>query len=87
MTEASKPTTTSGATAGGHLTKKQRKEQFEALGALQTQLDVSVSLARNKVASWLSVDGFSDDEEDTKSSSKSGNSFVDPSEIKARQPG
>ncbi|KAG0029144.1 hypothetical protein BGZ81_004074 [Podila clonocystis] len=86
MTETSKPSTTSGATSGGHLTKKQRKEQFEALGALQTQLDVSVSLARNKVASWLSVDGFSDDEEDTKSS-KSGNSFVDPSEIKARQPG
>ncbi|KAG0342792.1 hypothetical protein BG000_001122 [Podila horticola] len=88
MTEASKQTTTSGATStGGHLTKKQRKEQFEALGALQTQLDVSVSLARNKVASWLSVDGFSDDEEDTKSTSKSGNSFVAPSEIKARQPG
>lgn len=87
MTEASKPSTTSGATStGGHLTKKQRKEQFEALGALQTQLDVSVSLARNKVASWLSVDGFSDDEEDTKSS-KSGSSFVAQSEIKARQPG
>ncbi|KAF9021966.1 hypothetical protein BGZ52_001311 [Haplosporangium bisporale] len=87
MTEASKPSPSTGATAGGHLTKKQRKEQFEALGALQTQLDVSVSFARNKVASWLSVDGFSDDEEDTKSSSKSGSSFVAQSEIKARQPG
>ncbi|KAG0337402.1 hypothetical protein BG004_007664 [Podila humilis] len=82
MTEASTPSSTS--TGGGHLTKKQRKEQFEALGALQTQLDVSVSLARNTVASWLSADGFSDDDEDIKSADKN---YVAPSEVKARQPG
>ncbi|KAF8946151.1 hypothetical protein BGZ47_001221 [Haplosporangium gracile] len=69
---------------GGHLTKKQRKEQFEALDALKTQLDVSVSLARSKVASWLNPDGFSDDEEDTPASNSG---FVGSAVIKPRQPG
>ncbi|KAF9125370.1 hypothetical protein BGW39_007447 [Mortierella sp. 14UC] len=69
---------------GGPLTKKQRKEQFDALGALQTQLDVSVSLARSKVASWLNPEGFSDDEEDT---SKSSSGFTASAAIKPRQPG
>ncbi|KAG0052899.1 hypothetical protein BGZ83_001984 [Gryganskiella cystojenkinii] len=69
MSEPQPATSVTGATVGGHLTKKQRKEQFEALDALKTQLDVSVSLARTKVASWLSGDGFSDDEADNGSSS------------------
>ncbi|KAF9917926.1 hypothetical protein FBU30_000459 [Linnemannia zychae] len=69
---------------GGHLTKKQRKEQFEALDALKTQLDVSVSLARSKVASWLNPEGFSDDEDET-SASSSG--FMGSATIKPRQPG
>ncbi|KAK3822212.1 MAG: hypothetical protein JOS17DRAFT_793390 [Linnemannia elongata] len=77
-------TTTTKGPVGGHLTKKQRKEQFEALDALKTQLDVSVSLARSKVASWLNPDGFSDDEEDT-STNSSG--FVGSAAIKPRQPG
>ncbi|KAF9983170.1 hypothetical protein BGZ65_002106 [Modicella reniformis] len=68
--------------AGGHLTKKQRKEQFEALNALQTQLDVSISLARNKVSSWLNADAFSDDED----TSDSGG-FTASTVIKPRQPG
>ncbi|KAF9901494.1 hypothetical protein EC991_006069 [Linnemannia zychae] len=69
---------------GGHLTKKQRREQFDALGALQTQLDVSVSLARSKVASWLNPEGFSDDEEDT---NRSSSGFMASAAIKPRQPG
>ncbi|KAF9542697.1 hypothetical protein EC957_001752 [Mortierella hygrophila] len=77
-------TTTTKGPVGGHLTKKQRKEQFEALDALKTQLDVSVSLARSKVASWLNPEGFSDDEEDT-STNSSG--FVGSAAIKPRQPG
>ncbi|KAF9275654.1 hypothetical protein BGZ88_002232 [Linnemannia elongata] len=82
---ASGTTTTTKAPVGGHLTKKQRKEQFEALDALKTQLDVSVSLARSKVASWLNPDGFSDDEEDSSTNSSSG--FVGSAAIKPRQPG
>ncbi|KAF9426665.1 hypothetical protein BGZ94_006181 [Podila epigama] len=82
----SETTTTAALGSSSHLTRKQRKEKFEALGALQTQLDVSVTLARTKVASWLSADGFSDDEEDQKASG-SGSSFVAASELKARQPG
>jgi hypothetical protein len=66
------------------MTKKQRKEQFEALGALQTQLDVSVSLARSKVASWLNPEGFSDDDDDTPASNSG---FVGSAAIKPRQPG
>ncbi|KAF9363889.1 hypothetical protein BGX34_003083 [Mortierella sp. NVP85] len=69
---------------GGHLTKKQRKDQFEALGALQTQLEVSVSLTRNKVASWLNTEAFSDDDDDT--SNQSGG-FTAATVIKPRQPG
>ncbi|KAI1295241.1 hypothetical protein EDD11_007890 [Mortierella claussenii] len=72
----------SGGPVGGHLTKKQRKEQFDALGALQTQLDVSVSLARTKVASWLNVDAFSDEEDTT-----SAGGFAAATVVKARQPG
>ncbi|KAG0295427.1 hypothetical protein BGZ98_001399 [Dissophora globulifera] len=68
---------------GGHLTKKQRKEQFEALSTLQTQLDVSVSLARNKVTSWLNVDAFSDDEDNSNNSS----GFAAATVVKPRQPG
>ncbi|KAG9061650.1 hypothetical protein KI688_007231 [Linnemannia hyalina] len=77
-------TTTTKGPVGGHLTKKQRKEQFEALDALKTQLDVSVSLARSKVASWLNPEGFSDDDEDI-STNSSG--FVGSAAIKPRQPG
>ncbi|KAG0278147.1 hypothetical protein BGZ95_004573 [Linnemannia exigua] len=85
MAETSVPTGTgTKGPVGGHLTKKQRKEQFDALGALQTQLDVSVSLARSKVASWLNPEGFSDDEEDT---SKSSAGFTASAAIKPRQPG
>jgi hypothetical protein len=69
---------------GGHLTKKQRKDQFETLGALQTQLEVSVSLTRNKVASWLNTEAFSDDDDDT--SNQSGG-FTAATVIKPRQPG
>jgi len=90
MAEAPQPTAAAGrhGPVGGHLTKKQRKEQFEALDALQTQLDVSVNLARSKVASWLSPD-FSDDDEDTSSSSSSFSSgFTSATAaIKPRQPG
>ncbi|KAF9418340.1 hypothetical protein BGZ76_004391 [Entomortierella beljakovae] len=67
---------------GGPLTKKQRKEQFDNLSTLQTQLDVSVSLARNQVSSWLNADAFSDDEEDNNSSG-----FTAATVIKPRQPG
>ncbi|KAG0372578.1 hypothetical protein BGX24_000073 [Mortierella sp. AD032] len=85
MAETSAPSGTGAkGPVGGHLTKKQRKEQFDALGALQTQLDVSVSLARSKVASWLNPEGFSDDEEDT---SKSSSGFTASAAIKPRQPG
>ncbi|GJJ75827.1 hypothetical protein EMPS_08185 [Entomortierella parvispora] len=78
-------TSVTGATVGGHLTKKQRKEQFEALDALKTQLDVSVSLARSTVSSWLSADAFSDDED---SGSSSPGSFVSASAaVKPRQAG
>ncbi|KAF9106493.1 hypothetical protein BGX27_009136 [Mortierella sp. AM989] len=67
---------------GGHLTKKQRKEQFDSLNALQTQLDVSVSLARNQVSSWLNADAFSDDEDSNNSSGFTAATVVQP-----RQPG
>ncbi|KAG0238297.1 hypothetical protein BGW41_008210 [Actinomortierella wolfii] len=68
------------ALAGGvAVTKKQKKEQLEALAALQAQLDVSVSLARNQVRSWMNLDDYPSDDEDTKS--------VAASEMKARQPG
>ncbi|KAG0259570.1 hypothetical protein BG011_002555 [Mortierella polycephala] len=92
-TQATSPATTpaapnpTGGPVGGHLTKKQRKEQFEALGALQTQLDVSVSLARSKVASWLNADAFSDDEQETSSSSSATGGFIASTAIKPRQPG
>ncbi|CAO3571610.1 unnamed protein product [Mortierella alpina] len=80
---------TNSGSVGGHLTKKQRKEQFEALNALQTQLDVSVSLARSKVASWLNADAFSDDEQDTAASSNSfsGGFVASSAVIQPRQPG
>ncbi|KAF9199710.1 hypothetical protein BGZ49_010137 [Haplosporangium sp. Z 27] len=74
---------TSKGPVGGHLTKKQRKEQFDALNALQTQLDVSVSLARNQVTSWLNVDAFSDDED----SSTNTSGFKAATVIQPRQPG
>ncbi|KAF9960110.1 hypothetical protein BGZ70_008683 [Mortierella alpina] len=83
-------TPTNSGSVGGHLTKKQRKEQFEALNALQTQLDVSVSLARSKVASWLNADAFSDDEQDTaatSSNSFSGGFVASSAVIQPRQPG
>ncbi|KAG0354027.1 hypothetical protein BC939DRAFT_448893 [Gamsiella multidivaricata] len=82
-TEASAPGSTAGP-VGGHLTKKQRKEQFEVLGTLQTQLDVSVSLARNTVASWLNADAFSDDEGDN---AKNSSGFAAATVIQPRQPG
>ncbi|KAG0200562.1 hypothetical protein BGX28_006413 [Mortierella sp. GBA30] len=86
---ATATTLTNQGSVGGHLTKKQRKEQFEALNALQTQLDVSVSLARSKVASWLNADTFSDDEDSTASSSNSfsGGFVASSAAIKPRQPG
>ncbi|KAF9575858.1 hypothetical protein EC968_001241 [Mortierella alpina] len=92
MSDGSAATTArpiNGGSVGGHLTKKQRKEQFEALGALQTQLDVSVSLARSKVASWLNADAFSDDEQDsaTSSNSFSGGFVASSAVIQPRQPG
>ncbi|KAF9993436.1 hypothetical protein BGZ79_001874 [Entomortierella chlamydospora] len=68
---------------GGHLTKKQRKEQFDALNTLQTQLDVSVSLARNQVSSWLNADAFSDDED----SSNNSSGFAAATVVQPRQPG
>ncbi|KAF9349783.1 hypothetical protein BGX26_011976 [Mortierella sp. AD094] len=68
---------------GGHLTKKQRKEQFDALNTLQTQLDVSVSLARNQVSSWLNADAFSDDEDISNNSS----GFAAATVVQPRQPG
>ncbi|KAF9909403.1 hypothetical protein BX616_011191 [Lobosporangium transversale] len=76
-------TSTASGSVGGHLTKKQRKEKFEALSTLQTQLDVSVSLARNKVSSWLNVDAFSDDEHDNNGSG----GFAAATVVKPRQPG
>ncbi|KAG0221011.1 hypothetical protein B0O80DRAFT_493673 [Mortierella sp. GBAus27b] len=82
-TENIKTETLSAGPTGGHLSKKQRKDQFETLSALQTQLDVSVSLARNKVASWFDADGFSDDED---TSNQSGG-FTAATVIKPRQPG
>ncbi|KAF9930643.1 hypothetical protein BGZ67_005708 [Mortierella alpina] len=86
---AATATPTKSGPVGGHLTKKQRKEQFEALGALQTQLDVSVSLARSKVASWLNADAFSDDEQDSAASSNSfsGGFVASSAVIQPRQPG
>ncbi|KAF9582251.1 hypothetical protein BGW38_000451 [Lunasporangiospora selenospora] len=78
---------TTSAPKSGHMTKKQRKEHFDALGALQTQLDVSVSLARTKVASWLNTDGLSDDEDDKARAQGRPGSFASASEMKARQPG
>ncbi|KAG0285329.1 hypothetical protein BGZ96_010382 [Linnemannia gamsii] len=83
MAETPTPSPTAKGPVGGHMTKKQRKEQFEALGALQTQLDVSVSLARSTVASWLNPEGFSDDDDTPASNS----GFVGSAAIKPRQPG
>ncbi|KAF9154342.1 hypothetical protein DFQ26_000259, partial [Actinomortierella ambigua] len=68
------------AVAGGvAVTKKQKKEQMDQLSTIQAQLDVSVSLARNQIKSWMVLDDYPSDEEDTKS--------VAASEMKARQPG
>ncbi|KAF9977896.1 hypothetical protein BGZ73_004492 [Actinomortierella ambigua] len=67
------------ATGGVAVTKKQKKEQMEELSTIQAQLDVSVSLARNQIQSWMTLDDYPSDDEDTKS--------VAASEMKARQPG
>ncbi|KAF9171857.1 hypothetical protein BGX21_009734 [Mortierella sp. AD011] len=81
--EDTKPEEPTKGPVGGHLTKKQRKEQFDALNTLQTQLDVSVSLARNQVSSWLNADAFSDDED----SSSNNSGFAAATVIQPRQPG